>query len=818
MIKLQRLVIEEFRGIRRLEVELNERSFVVHGPNGSGKSGVIDAIGFALTGTIGRLTGTGSAGLTVLKHGPHVHKRDDPAAAKVALTFIDVASGQVGTVTRTVKAANQPMLTPDTTELRAALAWAGRHPELALSRREIIKFILTEASKRADEVQALLQLDRIAEQRKALNSARNKLSQAANSATSQTNAARQAVLTHFGQPTFVPASLLAVVNEHRETLGLVAIAQLESGTDMSAGVEAQASETPFDKQSALRDVAALLEWLEDTSNREPLVIQLVDACQAYTGNPLLPDAAQHRSMVATGLTLLGDGTSCPLCDTAWETPEALRAHLEEKIAASQESAQLLAAVGRAAEQLQEPLRQAAALIERCHLLAQARGGAEIAGVLLGFRDNVVEIGRGLANPEGALLLSDRLDAGELSSVGAVTASCRALDEAVKAQPDNSAQVQARSALLVGADRWKAFQQYRSSEQQAQAVSKVGADLYQAYCTSADGILEALYAKVETRFSAFYRQINEGDEVSFKAELTPSSGKLDLAVDFYSLGMFPPGAYHSEGHQDGMGICLYLALLERILNEAFTLALLDDVVTSVDMNHRRQFCELLKNEFPDVQFIITTHDKIWAKQMVSAGLVSRRQGLEFHDWTVTAGPAAEHGKDYWDKIDEDLQANDVPGAASRLRRALEAELPEIAEALGARVAYRGDARYDMGEYKTGVDGRYNELLKKGADSASSWNDAAAAATVKTLQADRVAAIAGLEESWAVNLQVHHNAWAQMSKQDFAPVVASFKRYLQLFQCENDDCGSWVRVEGSPGHETTLRCDCGSFQLNLKKKNS
>lgn len=816
MIKLQRLVIEEFRGIRKLEVELDEKSFVVHGPNGSGKSGVVDAIGFALTGTIARLTGPGSAGLTVLRHGPHVHKRDDPAEAKVALTFKDVASGQVGTVTQTVKAANQPILAPDTPELRAALEWAGGHPELALSRREIIKLILTEASKRADEVQALLQLDRIAEQRKALNSARNKLSQAANSAASQTSSARQAVLTHFGQTTFVPTSLLAVVNGHRETLGLAAIAQLESATDMSAGVEAQASETPFDKQSALRDVAALLEWLGDTSDRGPLVTQLVDACRTYTDNPLLPDAAQHRSLVATGLALLGDGTSCPRCDIPWESPEALRAHLEEKIAASQASAQLLAAVVHAAEQLQEPLRQGAALIERCHLLAQARGETEVASALLSSRDNVIEIGRGLANPQGALLLADQLDAGELSSVDAVTTASRALDEAVKAQPDNSAQAQARSALVVGADRWKAFQQYRSSEEQAQKVSKVGVALYEAYCAAADGILEDLYAKVETRFSAFYRQINEGDELSFKAELTPSSEKLDLAVDFYSLGMFPPGAYHSEGHQDGMGICLYLALVERLLDADFTFAVLDDVVTSVDMNHRRQFCELLKTEFPDVQFIITTHDKIWAKQMVSAGLVTRRQGLEFHDWTVAAGPAAEHGKDYWDKIDEDLQADDVPGAASRLRRALEAELPEIAEVLGARVAYRGGARYDMGEYKTGVDGRHNDLLKKAADTASSWNDAAASATVKDLHSARTKAIAGLEESWAVNLQVHHNAWAQMSKQDFAPVVASFQRYLQLFQCGNDDRGSWIRVEGSPGHETALRCDCGSYQLNLKKK--
>ena len=64
-------------------------------------------------------------------------------------------------------------------------------------------------------------------------------------------------------------------------------------------------------------------------------------------------------------------------------------------------------------------------------------------------------------------------------------------------------------------------------------------------------------------------------------IEPSEGKLDLEVNFYERGLFPPAAYHSEGHQDGMGVCLYLALMKRLFSERFTFALLDDVVMSVD---------------------------------------------------------------------------------------------------------------------------------------------------------------------------------------------------------------------------------------------
>lgn len=48
MIKIISAHIEEFRGIRKLDINLAEKTFAISGPNGSGKSGVIDAIEFAL--------------------------------------------------------------------------------------------------------------------------------------------------------------------------------------------------------------------------------------------------------------------------------------------------------------------------------------------------------------------------------------------------------------------------------------------------------------------------------------------------------------------------------------------------------------------------------------------------------------------------------------------------------------------------------------------------------------------------------------------------------------------------------------------------
>ena len=99
---------------------------------------------------------------------------------------------------------------------------------------------------------------------------------------------------------------------------------------------------------------------------------------------------------------------------------------------------------------------------------------------------------------------------------------------------------------------------------ASASSKAA---YDTYCRVLEDELNALYDDVQGDFSTFYRMINEDDEVKFTAKLTPSEGKLDFDVNFYERGLFPPGAYHSEGHQDGMGVCLYLALMKRLFGDS-----------------------------------------------------------------------------------------------------------------------------------------------------------------------------------------------------------------------------------------------------------
>src|SRR6266498_1935995 len=168
MIKLETAHIEEVRGIRKLDIAFDRKTFAIVGPNGSGKSGVIDAIEFGLTGQIGRLTGRGTKGLSVSEHGPHVDKTKFPDAAFVELRVFLPAIGKTATITRKVSAPAKPKIVPADDGVKAALAEIADHPEITLSRREILRFILIEPAKRSEEIQTILKLDDMGQTRAAL--------------------------------------------------------------------------------------------------------------------------------------------------------------------------------------------------------------------------------------------------------------------------------------------------------------------------------------------------------------------------------------------------------------------------------------------------------------------------------------------------------------------------------------------------------------------------------------------------------------------------------------------------------------------------
>lgn len=814
MIKLESVHIEELRGIRKLSIDFQQSTFAISGPNGSGKSGVIDAIEFGLTGQIGRLTGRGTKGLSIADHGPHVDKVKFPDAAFVTLKLQLTDIGKSVTITRKVKNPGKPVIEPATEEVKRILAEVADHPEVTLSRREILRFILVEPTKRSEEIQSILKLDEIGQTRSTLNSALNKLQTAQRAAEGAVTTAREALQRHAQIATLRAEDLLEAVNKRRKVLELEALEGLSPDTKLDLGIDAGTKPAASNKQSALSDLSALstaVEGLDGNATKEASAV--VTALAKLEAAPALFGALQRLSFIEKGLELV-DQPECPLCDTAWGSAEHLREHLRSKVLKSKEAQQIQqsllqngAAVGRAAAQV-------SALVGAAQRACEGQGEASLVPSFKDWKTDLDGLKTALSSVEGIAGAKERLAKGWPLVPGTLAAELTAVIKKVKAKPDQTALVEAQTFLTTAQLR---LSDYRESMRKVEAakLATAGARVaYDTYCLVLEDELNSLYDEVQKDFSAFYRAVNEDDEGAFTAKLTPSEGSLGLDVNFYDRGLFPPAAYHSEGHQDGMGVCLYLALMKRLFGDRFTFALLDDVVMSVDADHRYQFCRLLKSQFPNTQFVITTHDRLWAEQMKSAGLVSGRTSLSFHSWTVDTGPLVESTREIWDDIATALDKGKVEVAAAALRRHLEYVSRHLADQIGASLPFRADGNYELGDLLPSVLRRLRDLYGKAADAAQSWSNAEereAASHQKSVLSTCNGAKSA--EEWAVNKAVHYNEWANFGKKDFQPVVAAFKELLECFRCKN--CESWLHLSPRSNPEA-LRCSCNKMNFNLKPK--
>ena len=304
-----------------------------------------------------------------------------------------------------------------------------------------------------------------------------------------------------------------------------------------------------------------------------------------------------------------------------------------------------------------------------------------------------------------------------------------------------------------------------------------------------------------------------DESAFSAKLTPDEGRLELDVEFFGRGMFPPGAYHSEGHQDSMGLCLYLALMQQVFGDELSLVVLDDVVMSVDSGHRRAICELLKNRFSETQFIITTHEEVWFHQMQTVGLIDRKNARIFESWSVDNGPVVSNAVETWGQIDAYLNKGDVPSASLVLRRHLERVFPQIADSLAASAPFRIDGKHDLGELKTACYVCLKETLERAIEAAKGWQDETKMLEAKGLLKTLIVLVSGYDkESKYVTGSIHENAWAKFVKEDFIPVVQAFKKFLACFQCSR--CGDWLARTPRQSSKK-FGCNCGNTHFTLSK---
>ncbi|MBN1693121.1 MAG: AAA family ATPase [Dehalococcoidales bacterium] len=820
-MKIFELDIENVRGIPNLSLRPGGKNLVVWGLNGSGKSAVVDAIDFLLTGHISRLIGEGTGDISLAKHGHHILHKQEEAMVR-ALIKLDLVKEPIEIKRHMDKPTDVEInCEKDSKEFVEFVLWNAQRGQHVLARREILKYIHSEAGNRAKRIQELLNLSDIESIRGALVSVKHRAEEENRTSQHGVKVAEAAINQTVGEKSFSQQSILDYSNKNRKTLGgnaLTKVTTINIQKDIRKPADSSnvigMNSAQFDR--VLENVNSEISP-EQKEKRAIIDKKLRKIIQEIRSDKDSLKKSARLQLTQAGIRLIDTDGSCPLCDTPWKPGELLN-YLKEKIKKGKQIAENNEAINEMCNELSSHFEQLSSSLKT---LIQATAKIELVqekALLVEWLKQLEGLSVLINNPIEKYPIQEE----EIDIITNLKASKKIdqvlvnIKKVVKERvPDLTPELSAWTSLVQLTENLKALETAKVKLEQSNKYLKRATILHDSFHTARDKIMGVLYDTVRDRFVELYRQLHNEDESKFTAVLKPVGPALDFEVDFYNCGSHPPHALHSEGHQDSMGICLYLALAENLNKGLINLIILDDVVMSVDNEHRKKLCSLLSTSFPEKQFIITTHDRTWANQLKAEGLVKSNELIEFNNWNIDTGPQVSYDVILWDKIAECLGKGDVPNAAFYLRRGLESFFCETCDSLEASIKYNIQQKWELGDWCPAVLKQYRNLVKQGKNAANSWSDEEA---LKKLDEREKISAAIFEtsqaEQWNINEEVHYNSWKDSQKEDFYPVVEAFKDLCSLFECSK--CGCKLKVVSADKEKTNVRCSCGNENWNLTEK--
>jgi len=570
-MKLLELEIHNVRGITDLSLIPNGKNLVIWGPNGSGKSAVVDAIDFLLTGRVSRLTGEGTGGITLNKHGPHIDHRPPDATVSALIKLpgiadpIEIKRCMADCGELEIKESAKPYIEPI-----IHLANQGQH---VLTRRAVLKYITSEPSTRLQEIQNLLNLSEIEEVRKALIKVNNDFKKELERAERDVNTAMDAINETIGEKTLLQCRILYFINSNRSILKGKQIDSISS-----KDLKKELNPPVFLSENQGINIAQLDKDIQILKNLSHPSVQdqisqdnevLKNIIKIIHSDPKLLRAILSLKLIQLGIKLIQDSGECPLCETAWP-PGKLREHLEQRITLAQTAEQYSERISELSRKITSHINNAVSSIHKIQKILEVICLDDENKKLQAWLDELNNYSRSLVDAADNYPI-DMNSPDQIKNLVAPENMGTVLDHissvVMEKCPAATPEQTSWDNLSHLEENLKAFEKAKEKRDLEELNFQRAAKLAESFQQARDKILGSLYDEIRDRFVQLYRQLHGLDEEKFTAIIEPEKAGLNFEVDFYGRGTHPPQALHSEGHQDSMGLCLYLALAEWLGRES-----------------------------------------------------------------------------------------------------------------------------------------------------------------------------------------------------------------------------------------------------------
>jgi|GEM_PF-1605492 len=714
---------EHFRGLPANEFELRGRNLVILGTNGKGKSAVVDGIEFIFSGQVARFTGAGTGSISHNEAVKNVKTGGDP---KVVLALSN-AHGARGEVSRALSSESIEVTGPG-----AFRAYFDQHPSVdgfVLRRSKILDFVCDQDADRYQKFVQLLGITKVDSLQRAFVEAERQ----AKATNERATTTLQTKLAVFNDPVtdFTPQSLADVFAHVSVIVESFEFEKLEKWEDLEQRLPLLTAKRPNanrDKVDALTRALVSIETPlaarpdADVEQANELRGKITELAGSSSDSP-------RAKLIDRGKAYLSarpDETHCPLCEQEFDKPlEDLLARLKSRSdalielrAATSSRHAAIARIKRYADDLSAQLEKD---LEHSKLL-----GNEDKKRLRDARAAALRFSRLIARAIGGSFTGDISLPDRLLPVVETRSS---LVESLKAQktaltPPDTTKLEATITLVErGIASWKDISETEQTVGNSSEILRRTTIAKDSFSSAREAAIQAVFTHISGTVIDYYKRLHdfgEGPESSecTALELKPTSraaaGGLRLAIQFLGLAdSKDPRAFLSEGHLDSLGLCLFLAAV-RIFNPPGSLLVLDDVLTSIDKEHRRRVGVLLYSEFQDHQIILTTHDEHWNDLLSTSarawGLQDRWRYIKLEGWNVETGPVLSVVESSWTFIDENLTEPNYRNLGGPFRLVIEDFMKRCAAEIELKVKFKTDGKYTAGDFVTvGIQDKIRDKL-------------------------------------------------------------------------------------------------------------
>jgi hypothetical protein len=270
--------------------------------------------------------------------------------------------------------------------------------------------------------------------------------------------------------------------------------------------------------------------------------------------------------------------------------------------------------------------------------------------------------------------------------------------------------------------------------------------------------------------------------------------IDISLEFYGVFHESPRIALSEGHRNSLGLCIFLALALQI-EDSFII--LDDIVSSIDRQHRVFVIDILQNDLKEKQIILFTHDREWFTELRIRLPPHKWKFMSLRPW-IDPSQGIQWSNSKYTLDDARLALDQSPEQSGNTARGiLDIELSLITERLKVSLPYlRGD--------KNDLRGSVEFLEKLLAESKK---------RLKIKDGDHYVPYKLHYDDWENTKQlsiVFGNTASHgrmIIKSEAEMYINNCEKTLNHFQCSNCKTPFYTLINDK---EKYFRCDCGNLK--------